>query len=179
METNDWFFFLGFYLSIDFFYPTTKCMIWILILFFCQKLLPFSHILFSFSSFISFCQLLTLEALNHSHLWMLLLVCSSNICIFNYLLLCIIFGIGFFFFVVFLCFFLLCVCVCVLKQFCLQDYNEYIVCCDYKIFGRFLFQNTCHIWCYNEFFICCDYKIFNVFFFLFFYEYKMMMMIFF
>jgi hypothetical protein len=127
METNNWFFFLGFYISIDFFYPKTKCMIWIFIIFFCQKLLPFSHILFIYSSFLSFCQLLTLEALNHSHLWMLLLVCSSNICIFNYLLLCIMFGIGSFFLVFLFFLFFFCVYVCVLKQF-LSPRLQWIYC---------------------------------------------------
>jgi hypothetical protein len=125
-------------------------------------------------SFLSFCQLLILEPLNHSHFWKLLLVCSTNICIFNYLLLCIIFNISSFF----LAFYVFCFCVHVFVSwniFCLQDYNEYIVCCDYQIFGSVFVSKYLSYLVLQWVFYLLWLQDFQCFSFLF-YEYKMMMM---
>jgi len=73
-----------------------------------------------------------------------------------------------FFFSCFLCFLLLC-CMCLCLETILVSKTTMNILCVVTIRSLvvFLFQSTCHIWCYNEFFICCDYKILNVFFFVF------------
>jgi hypothetical protein len=69
------------------------------------------------------------------------------------------------FFLLFMFFAFVCMCLCLETFFVSKTTMNILFVVTIRSLVVFLFQSTCHIWCYNEFFICCDYKISNVFLF--------------